>query len=539
MEKTNPFRFFYLLIIFFIFSCRTGPDPDQELETVDQEVEVLPPTELYGDLFYDAQNKQIFADSKTFVDVVPEYNVGLIRQRYRMLDDTSKAAISEFIEQHFKVPGHDENTYKTDSSSIGEHITKLWEVLKRPADEEKSGTLIPLPNAYIVPGGRFREIYYWDSYFTMLGLLQDRQVETIQNMVDNFAYLINKYGYIPNGNRTYYLGRSQPPFFAMMVKVLAQAKGEKILPKYLPEMEKEYDFWMEGASNLENAHRRVVKMEDGEILNRYWDDNATPRPESYREDIKTAEAAVAQNPDLTKEEVYRNLRAAAESGWDFSSRWLSQDENGEYDLSTIHTTNIVPVDLNSLLYNLEKTIARAASIKGDDQKAAAFEQKAEKRKAAIQKYLWNGEIGTYMDYNFKTDELTGIYSLAMAYPLFFEIPDRSQARKVAEVIENKLLRPGGAVTTNNNTGEQWDAPNGWAPLEWMTIKGLENYDLPLAGTIKSRWLKLNEDVYNRTYKMTEKYNVSDLSKESGGGEYPTQDGFGWSNGVYQKLSGER
>lgn len=539
MEKTNPFRFFYLLIIFFIFSCRTGPDPDQELETVDQEVEVLPPAELYGDLFYDAQNKQIFADSKTFVDVVPEYNVGLIRQRYRMLDDTSKAAISEFIEQHFKVPGHDENTYKTDSSSIGEHITKLWEVLKRPADEEKSGTLIPLPNAYIVPGGRFREIYYWDSYFTMLGLLQDRQVETIQNMVDNFAYLINKYGYIPNGNRTYYLGRSQPPFFAMMVKVLAQAKGEKILPKYLPEMEKEYDFWMEGASNLENAHRRVVKMEDGEILNRYWDDNATPRPESYREDIKTAEAAVAQNPDLTKEEVYRSLRAAAESGWDFSSRWLSQDENGEYDLSTIHTTNIVPVDLNSLLYNLEKTIARAASIKGDDQKAAAFEQKAEKRKAAIQKYLWNGEIGTYMDYNFKTDELTGIYSLAMAYPLFFEIPDRSQARKVAEVIENKLLRPGGAVTTNNNTGEQWDAPNGWAPLEWMTIKGLENYDLPLAGTIKSRWLKLNEDVYNRTYKMTEKYNVSDLSKESGGGEYPTQDGFGWSNGVYQKLSGER
>lgn len=541
MEKTNSFRFFYLLLLFFIFSCRTGPDPDQELEMVDQEVEVLPPDELYGDLFYDAQNKQIFPDSKTFVDVIPEYNVGLIRQRYGMLDDTSKVAISEFIEQHFKIPGHDENTYKTDSSSIGEHITKLWEVLKRPADEEKSGTLIPLPNAYIVPGGRFREIYYWDSYFTMLGLLQDGETKTIQNMVDNFAYLINKYGYIPNGNRTYYLGRSQPPFFAMMVKVLAQAKDQNVLPKYLPEMEKEYDFWMEGASNLENenAHRRVVKMEDGEILNRYWDDNATPRPESYREDIKTAEAAVAQNPDLTKEEVYRNLRAAAESGWDFSSRWLSQDENGNYDLSTIHTTNIVPVDLNSLLYNLEKTIAKAASMKNDDEKAEAFDQKAESRKAAIQKYLWNGEVGTYMDYNFKTDELTGVYSLAMAYPLFFEIPDHSQAKKVPDVIENKLLRPGGAVTTNNNTGEQWDAPNGWAPLEWMTIKGLQNYDLPLAQTIKSRWLKLNEDVYNRTYKMTEKYNVSDLSKESGGGEYPTQDGFGWSNGVYQKLSGEQ
>ncbi len=540
MRKYISTRFFFLIILFSLFSCRTGPDPDQELEMVDQEVEVLPPDELYGDLFYDAQNKELFADSKTFVDVVPQYNVGLIRQRYTMLNDTSKTAISEFIEQHFEVPGHDENTYKTDSSSIGEHISKLWDVLKRPADEEKSGTLIPLPHSYIVPGGRFREIYYWDSYFTMLGLLQDEEVETIQNMVDNFAYLINKYGYIPNGNRTYYLGRSQPPFFAMMVKVLAQAKNKKVLPKYLPELEKEYNFWMDGANNLEKekAFRRVVKLKDGEILNRYWDDNATPRPESYREDIQTAETAVKKNPDLTKEEVYRNLRAAAESGWDFSSRWLSRNETGEFDLSTIHTTDIVPVDLNSLLYNLEKTISRAASIAGNDDKAEEFRKKAEIRKAAIQKYLWNREENFYMDYNFKKQQLTGIYSLAAAYPLFFEIPDKNRAEEVAEVIREKLLKPGGVVTTNNNTGEQWDAPNGWAPLEWMTIKGLENYDLDLAQTIKSRWLKLNEDVYNRTYKMTEKYNVVDLSRESGGGEYPTQDGFGWSNGVYQKLSNE-
>ncbi|AVR45903.1 trehalase [Christiangramia fulva] len=540
MKNQIFFRFYYLLILFSIFSCRTGPDPEQELEMVDQEVEVLPPGELYGDLFYDAQNKQIFPDSKTFVDVVPEYNVGLIRQRYRMLDDTSKAAISEFIEQHFTVPGHDENTYKTDSSSIGEHITKLWEVLKRPADEQKSGTLIPLPNPYIVPGGRFREIYYWDSYFTMLGLQQDGEIKTIQNMVDNFAYLINEYGYIPNGNRTYYLGRSQPPFFAMMVKVLAESKGEKVLTKYLPELEKEYKFWMDGLDRLENekAYRRVVKMKDGEILNRYWDDNATPRPESYREDINTAEAAVKKNPELSKEEVFRNLRAAAESGWDFSSRWLDKNEKGEYDLSTIHTTNIVPVDLNSLLYNLETTISKAASLAGDKEKADEFSKKAGARKAAIQKYLWNVKEGFYMDYNFKKQQLTGIYSLAAAYPLFFEIPTKEQAQKVASVIREKLLAPGGALTTNNNTGEQWDAPNGWAPLEWMTIKGLENYDLPLAKEIKSRWLKLNEDVYNRTYKMTEKYNVVDLSKESGGGEYPTQDGFGWSNGVYQKLSNE-
>lgn len=530
----------YLLIISFFISCKIGPDPEQELEKIENEIEILPPAELYGELFYDVQTREIFSDSKTFVDVKPEYNVGLIRQRYNMLDDTTTPGITEFVEQHFLLPGSDFE-YETDSSSINSHIGKLWSVLKRPADERRSGTLIPLPEPYIVPGGRFREIYYWDSYFTMLGLEEDGEIKTIQNMVDNFAYLINEYGFIPNGNRTYYLGRSQPPFFAMMVKVLAEAKSERILAKYLLELEKEYNFWMNGNSNLENenAYRRVVKMKDGEILNRYWDDNATPRPESYREDVKTAEKAVAHNPDLTKEEVYRNLRAGAESGWDFSSRWLTKTANGKFDLSTIHTTDIVPVDLNSLMYNLEKTISEAAQISGDKEKSTKFAQKAADRKQAILKYHWDQEAGFFMDYNFKKDAVTSQFSLAGVYPLFFAIATKKQAETVARKIEESFLKPGGVVTTPYNTGQQWDAPNGWAPLQWLTIKGLENYDQnDLAGEIRSRWLKLNKDVYDRTYKMLEKYNVEDLSKESGGGEYPTQDGFGWTNGVYQKLSAE-
>ncbi len=541
MKSKIPFKLSYLFIIFLVFSCKIGPEAEQELETVENKVEILPPDELYGDLFYDVQIREIFADSKTFVDVVPEYNVGLIRQRYNMLDDKTDESVADFVEQHFEVPSHEESDFKTDSASIKNHITKLWKVLKRPADERISGTLIPLPNPYIVPGGRFREIYYWDSYFTMLGLQQDGEVKTIENMVDNFAYLINEYGYIPNGNRTYYLGRSQPPFFAMMVKVLAEEKGDQVLAKYLPELEREYNFWMDGTGELENqkAYRRVVKMKDGEILNRYWDDNATPRPESYREDVKTAEKAVAMNPELKKEDVYRNLRAGAESGWDFSSRWLNKNAEGKYALTSIHVTDIVPADLNSLLYNLEKTISMAAAKAGNDQKAQEFDQKAEKRKTAVQKYNWNEEEGYFMDYNFKNEKVTGRLSLAGVYPLFFELASKDQAEKVAGKIQEIFLKPGGVVTTPYNTGEQWDAPNGWAPLEWLSIKGLEKYGQDeLAGEIKSRWLRLNEDVYSRTFKMTEKYNVMDLSKESGGGEYPTQDGFGWTNGVYQKLSGE-
>lgn len=540
MKNTLWYKFGHLFFILLFLSCKIGPEPEQELKALDEEVEILPPDELYGDLFYHAQNMEIFEDSKTFVDVVPQHNVGLIRQRYNMLNDTTSESVAEFIDQHFEIPGNDFE-FKTDSSSINLHIKKLWDVLKRPADERISGTLIPLPDPYIVPGGRFREIYYWDSYFTMLGLLEDGEIETIKNMVDNFAYLINEYGFIPNGNRTYYLGRSQPPFFAMMVKVLAEAEGEKVFTEYLPELEKEYAFWMDGTSNLneDNAFRRVVKMKGGEILNRYWDDNATPRPESYREDIKTAEKAVSNNPELTKEEVYRNLRAGAESGWDFSSRWLSRNENGEFDLSTIHTTDIVPVDLNSLLYNLEMTISKAAGIEGNEEKANEYRKKAEARKEAILKYHWNDKAGYFLDYNFKKEEMTERFSLAGVYPLFFEIANQHQADLVAAKIEEVFLQPGGVVTTPYNTGEQWDAPNGWAPLQWLTIKGLENYGRDqLASEIRSRWLQLNKDVYQRTYKMLEKYNVEDLSKESGGGEYPTQDGFGWTNGVYQKLSSE-
>lgn len=504
-------------------------------------VSIFPP-EDYGQLFYDVQtDEDIFPDSKTFVDAVPLHNVDRIKKSYADLEDKSTASVSDFLQKNFRIPKQ-ETTYKTDSSSINEHIQKLWQVLKRPADEKEAGTLISLPHPYIVPGGRFREIYYWDSYFTMLGLKEDGEIETIENMVDNFAFLIREFGFIPNGNRTYYLSRSQPPFFALMVELLAEEKGERIYRDYIDVLEREYDFWMQGSdiltpSNVE--YQRVVLLPQGEILNRYWDDKNTPRPESYREDVETAKEAINEIPELEKEAVYRNLRAAAESGWDFSSRWLSRDEQGKYRLSTIHTTKILPVDLNSLLYNLEKTLAKANRLSGFIDKAENFDQKAKDRKEAIQKYFWDEEKNYYMDYNFEKHSKTAIISAAGMFPLFFKISRKEQAQEIAETIEESLLRPGGVVTTSNNTGQQWDAPNGWAPLQWMSILGLRNYDQhDLADEIKTRWLELNSDVYYRTYKLLEKYNVEDITKESGGGEYPTQDGFGWTNGVFQKLSKE-
>ncbi|SKB87090.1 alpha,alpha-trehalase [Salegentibacter salinarum] len=536
---------FLFLCSFLLFSAcssavKTEGNKPEEIQVEEKQLSILPPEELYGKLFFDVQkNESLFTDSKTFVDAVPRIAPEEIRKKYAEIKPESNTELKTFLNENFEIPEADSD-YKTDSSSINLHINKLWDVLKRPADEKLSGTLIPLPNPYIVPGGRFREIYYWDSYFTMLGLQEDGETETIRNMVDNFAWLIENYGFIPNGNRTYYLSRSQPPFFAKMVELLAQTDGEETYIKYLPALEKEYDFWMKGSENQEpGAYKRVVRLSNEEILNRYWDDKNTPRPESYREDVETAEKAISKNPDRTKEEVYRNLRAAAESGWDFSSRWLSINGNGDFNLYSIHTTQIIPVDLNSLLYNLEQTLARAYNLKVQPEKAVTFQERAENREAAIQKYLWEEETGFYFDYNFKKEHRTGIYSLAGVYPLFFEISDEKQAGKISETMEQIFLRPGGLVSTPHNTGQQWDAPNGWAPLQYMSIEGLRNYgkDL-LASEIKQRWLNLNQSVYENTYKLLEKYNVEDLSKESGGGEYPTQDGFGWTNGVYQKLSKE-
>ena len=179
-------------------------------------------------------------------------------------------------------------TNRANKPIVRQHLEALWNVLRR-APSDGGGTLVPLPFPYIVPGGRFREIYYWDSYFTMLGLQVSGQVEMIQNMVDNFAYLISEIGFIPNGNRTYYLGRSQPPFFALMINLLGESTGESSLLKYREPLEKEYAFWMDGEDRITEpgkGYRRVVKLPGEVIVNRYWDDNDTPRPEAYTEDIQ-------------------------------------------------------------------------------------------------------------------------------------------------------------------------------------------------------------------------------------------------------------
>ena len=511
----------FLLLISFFFSFG-------------QQVVTTPPDKIYGKLFVDVQMNRVFPDGKTFVDCIPRRNPADIVTEYETTKGNAGFDLKKFVQDNFELPSNPVDSYKTNANEdVVTHINNLWTVLKRTPDKAVEGSsLLPLPYPYIVPGGRFREVYYWDSYFTMLGLKESGEIEMIDNMVKNFAYLIENYGHIPNGNRTYYLGRSQPPFFSVMVELLAGAKGDSIYQEFLPAMEKEYKFWMDGSDKIKpgQAYRRVVRLKDGSILNRYWDDATVPRQESWREDLLTAEKS-----GRNKAEVLEHLRAAAESGIDFSSRWFADEKN----LVTIRTSDMVPPDLNALLYHLEWAISKA-KLMNKDSAAADYRQKAIKRGELIDKYCWNKGMTYYTDYDFRTGKQSNHINPAGMYPFCFinEHPDYMSflGKKVAAVIRQKLLKDGGVATTEYTTGEQWDAPNGWAPLEWMTIWGLDRCgQKDLAADIAVRWVKLNKKVYKETGKLMEKYNVVDLNKDAGGGEYAGQDGFGWTNGVLLKL----
>lgn len=488
---------------------------------------VSTPDKIYGDLFTDVQMARIFPDSKTFVDCIPRRDPAEIVKAYKDIKNNPnlRFSLKLFVENNFIIPAAPKDVYKTTQKDIVAHINGLWKILKRKTDSAIFGSsLLPLPNSYVVPGGRFREIYYWDSYFTMLGLKESREFDLMEDMVKNFAFLIDHYGHIPNGNRTYYLSRSQPPFFSLMVDLLSEVKGPQVYVLYQPALEKEYDYWMDRSSHT--GH--LVKMPDGSWLNRYYDQLSIPRQESHYEDAKTA---FTIHPEK-RQAVYRNLRSAAESGWDFSSRWLSDPK----DLSSIQTTSFIPVDLNSLLYHLEKTLARSYAESGNKLKSSLYDQLANKRKKAINKYCWSKSRSWYMDYNIQTKKTSNALTLAGMFPFFLKLSDSSKIRFAKKILVEQFIKPGGVVTTTMSTGEQWDAPNGWAPLQWITIQGLDHYGQPAqAKTIAERWVNLNKKVFATTGKLMEKYNVVDMNMEAGGGEYPSQDGFGWTNGVLLAL----
>ena len=476
------------------------------------------PADIYGALFERVQLQRVFADGKTFADAIPTRSPQAIMADFAAGDPHSNDDLRAFVSANFDLPAAPipvaETTPRLDLQT---YIAQLWSRLERQPQPVAAGaSALFLPEPYVVPGGRFREIYYWDSYFTMLGLAHDGRGDLVTAMLHNFESLIERYGHIPNGTRTYYLSRSQPPFLALMVGLSpATSRSEKL--RHLAAMQAEHAYWMGGPS--------AVTLDDGAILNRYWDDLDTPRDESYAEDVATAHTS-----GRPLAQVYRDLRAGAASGWDFSSRWLRDPA----DFTTIHTTDILPVDLNSLLWYLETSIADFCRDLGQAG-AETFDLLAQARAAAMHRHLWVESEGRFSDYDTSTGAVTSVLSAATLYPLFVGLATQGQADAIAATVATHMLARGGLRTTTLATDQQWDMPNGWAPLQWIAVTGLARYAHHyLARDIATRWLHTVQATYDETGKLLEKYDIEDI-KPGGGGEYPVQDGFGWTNGVTRAL----
>jgi alpha,alpha-trehalase len=482
--------------------------------------QVATPADRFGPLFEAVQMRRIFQDGKTFVDAVPKRADAAILADYRKGDFDDDRALRAFVLANFDVPGLETPPASPTGPRlpIERHIAGLWPHLTRdPVTPPPGSSALAVADRFVVPGGRFRELYYWDSYFTMLGLQADGRQDLIESMVAAFTDLVERYGHVPNGTRSYYLSRSQPPFLYLMMG-LSRETDPKALARRLAALQREYAYF--------TTPERSARLPDGAVLQHYWDARTTPRDESWREDVETAKAS-----GRPAGEVYRDLRAGAESGWDYSSRWLGDGRT----LATIDTTKILPADLNSLLWGMERAIAEGAAKAGDAATARDFADQAERRRAAIDRWLWSEGEGRYGDYDLTARRLRGGVSAATAYPLFVGLTTGSRAARVATTIERSLLAPGGLRSTAVDTGQQWDKPNGWAPLQWIAVAGLDRTgNGRLADAVASRFLATVQREYAASGKLVEKYDVEAV-RPGGGGEYPLQDGFGWTNGVTRAL----
>jgi alpha,alpha-trehalase len=373
------------------------------------------------------------------------------------------------------------------------YIAGYWPRIIR-SNPRPQGTLIGLPHPYVVPsdGAMFQEMYYWDSYFIALGLPGTPHEHLIGDMADNMAWLFRRFGLIPNASRYYFLSRSQPPFFPHMIRLAYEVKrkaDEEAARTYLRRMmalaEHEYrTVWL----GTKQPHHRLVHAG----LSRYFDIN------------------------------YLDMLASCESGWDHSTRcddrWLEH----------------LPVDLNAILYSNEREFAQTATLLGHPDRARRWEAWAAERAATMQRLMWDEELGAYCDYDYVNQQRNPHLSLAAFYPLWAGLATPAHAARMVRDLLPRFFFPGGLVTTlEEREGRQWAFPNGWAPLQWIVVGGLERYGyLDEARQIMRAWCDLGAATFAATGAMWEKYNVVQASERSEGGLYGKVTGFGWTNGVF-------
>lgn len=397
-----------------------------------------------------------------------------------------------------------------DVKAAREYIAGYWQRLERfhPKDDE---SLLGLPNKYLVPAHEeghefdFNEMYYWDSYFMVQGMLDAEHKDLVVGILENLLHMYKRFKVIPNASRTYLMGRSQPPFLSTFIWDVFDAYDMS-------------DKWLKGAIETAEAEYRTVWMGEAKPnarmvyqgLSRYYDIN------------------------------YLNDLAEAESGWDMTTRFGRK------------ALNYVPADLNALLYKYEMDFARYYRYIKDARTAAKWEVEAEHRAKTMRKLMWSNLRGYYFDYNFAKERRGTVSSLAGFYPMWAGMVDQKQAEHMAKSIR-RFEQRGGLATTDGQVVQQmipgaivpgtlpvqWSYPNGWAPLQFIVIKGLMRYGYQDdARRIAMKWLRNNLNWFNEHGLFLEKYNVVSPGKPPAKGLYPSQTGFGWTNAVFEYLCKE-
>ena len=425
--------------------------------------------------------------------------------------------------------------------------TEEWQKLELrvlPAEVEsiEEHGLLYLPYPYVVPGGRFNEMYGWDSYFIILGLLQDGEIELAKNMVDRFAYCIEHYGMILNANRTYFLTRSQPPVFTLAIlKVYQYTQDKQWLQSMLPSIETYYYYWLvpphlNQATGLSHyaalghgAAPEVVMSEIDEEGKTHYD-----RVKEYYREFQFDDYDVNLYYDRQRDELtelfYQGDRSMRESGFDITNRF------GPFSIDIIH---YAPVCLNVLLYQMEEDTAKINDLLGYKEIANQWRDRAMLRQERINQFFWDEEAGLYFDYNFRTGKRRQYEYATTFYPLWMGIASDEQARRVWQNLD-KFEEAGGLLTSTHVSGNQWDAPFGWAPLNLIAVEALLRYGYKEdAKRIAGKFLTMAVGEFNKTGTLVEKYDVcacsANVSDEIFFGYSSNEIGFGWTNGVILEL----
>ncbi|XP_025410177.1 trehalase-like isoform X2 [Sipha flava] len=533
----------------------------------DQHVALSPTCEsdiyCYGPLLHVIQMSSIFPDSKTFVDMKMKHSPNETMSIFlEMMKKTgqrpSKLELELFLNDTFESEGSefeawDPSDWKPEPKFIsgikdphfqdwarGLHL--LWKLLGRKIKDDvrlhpDHYSIIYVPYPVIVPGGRFREFYYWDSYWIVRGLLLSEMYTTVKGMLSNFLSIINTYGHIPNGGRVYYAMRSQPPMLVPMMQSYIEATNDTMfLRENVDILEKEFSYWM--------LNHTVDIEKDGKVytLARYKDSSTGPRPESYREDIMSAQTFKTDND---KENYYSELKAAAESGWDFSSRWFILNGTNKGNLTNLKTRSIIPVDLNALVYWNAKILSQFYKDLNVPDKALRYENIAKKWIEAVTAVLWHEEVGAWLDYDMLNEIKRDYFYPTNISPLWTGCYDPAKAeyfvsRTLKYLEKTQIMNNlGGIPTTLEHSGEQWDYPNAWPPLQYIMVMSLDSsgdsWAQDLAFEIAERWMRSNYKAYNETNAMYEKYDATVTGGHGSGGEYEVQLGFGWTNGIIMEF----